>query len=362
MRTTTLASALPRATLATALLLSACGPKPEPLPPEPPPAEPLPAAEPTPPAPPAPTLEELRQQKADAEAKQKLLKLEEDAKAERARWNDELRAQVTKLAETNWPSARAGLAAALKSEHRLPGHAERDGFRHPIETMTFLGLRPNMTVLEVGGGDGWYTELLAPVLAKRGKLMVTALDPSGPETAPATFYGRRFKHFIDKSPELGGKVQVVIVDPQDLKLGTEGEVDLAFAFREMHNWHRRGRRVPHNLSQIFAALKPGGVFGVVQHRAPEGANPDESAEKGYLPEAWVIEQAEAAGFVLDKKSEINANPKDTKDYSEGVWALPPVLRLGEKDKEKYVAIGESDRMTLRFKKPKTAPAKAGAKK
>ncbi len=207
-----------------------------------------------------------------------------------------------------------------------------------------------MTAMEVGGGDGWYTEILAPVLRSRGKLVVTALDPKGPETAPGTFYGRRFRHYLDKSEELSGRVEVVVVDPQNMVLGHEGQVDLALVFREMHNWHRRGRRVKANLEQIHAALKPGGTLGVVQHRAAEGANADQSAEKGYLPQAWVIEQAKAVGFVLVAKSEVNANAKDTKDYPEGVWSLPPALRQGDKDPEKFVAIGESDRMTLKFQK------------
>ncbi len=331
-------------------LLSACGPRP---PAEPPPvaAEPAPTPEPAP-APAGPSAEELEKQKADEAARKKLAQLEVDAKTERERWTDELRQSVKKLSEKTYPNAKAALQAALASPHRLPGHAERDAFRHPLETMTFLGLRPDMTVFEIGGGDGWYTELLAPVLAKKGKLLVTAADPNGPETAPATFYGRRFKHFIDKSEELSGRVEVVVIDAQNIQLGHAGQVDLAFAFREMHNWHRRGRRVKPNLEQVFAALKPGGIFGVVQHRAAEGADPDKSAEKGYLPEAWVIEQCKAVGFELAGKSEINANPKDTKDYSEGVWALPPALRLGDKDREKYLAIGESDRMTLKFQKPK----------
>ncbi len=317
------------------------------------PAAPVVAAPEPAPSPPEPTAEELKKREADAAALAKLEKLELDAKAERERWTDEMRASVKKLGERTYGSAREGLAATMKSPHRLPGHAERDAARHPVETMTFLGLRPTMTVLEVGGGDGWYTELLSPLLAKKGKLIVTASDPAGPETAPGTFYGRRFKHYIDKSAELSGKVEVVIVDPQDLRLGHPGQVDLAFAFREMHNWHRRGRRVRHNLEQVFAALKPGGTFGVVQHRAAPGSNPDETAEKGYLPEAWVIDQAAAVGFTLAGKSEVNANERDTKDHPEGVWTLPPILRLGDTDREKYVAIGESDRMTLKFTKPKT---------
>ncbi len=334
-------------------LLAACGPKPEPEPPTVAPPPPAPTVE-APPPPAAPSAEELAKKEADEAARKKLADLEVKAKAERERWTDELRESVKKLSGKKYWNATTGLQAALKSPHRQAGHAERDAARHPIKTMNFMGLRPDMTVLEIGSGAGWYTELLAPVLATRGKLLVTARDPNGPETESATFYGRRFKHYIDKSEELSGKVEVIIVDPKNMQLGHAGKVDLAFAFREMHNWHRRGRRVKPNLEQVFAALKPGGTFGVVQHRAAEGANPDESAEKGYLPEAWVVEQVEAVGFKLAKKSEINANSKDIKDYPEGVWTLPPTLRLKDKDRDKYVAIGESDRMTLKFTKPKAA--------
>ena len=149
-----------------------------------------------------------------------------------------------------------------------------------------------------------------------------------------------------------------LVIPDDKK----GTFDAVLSFRNLHGWQNRNV-LDKNLTAVFEALKPGGYLGVEAHRAKPGADPKESGKKGYLPEAYVIERAEAAGFKLDAKSEINANPKDTTDHPEGVWTLPPTLRLGDKDKEKYLAIGESDRMTLRFIKPKTAAkAPAPAKK
>lgn len=317
-------------------------PTPAPVASSPEPAEPE-EAEPQPEPKPDPAAEKL---KAD------WVKLEGLTADEKARWTPELEAQTEKLVTKKYWNVDQALKAALASPHRYPGNGDRDSQRHPAETLKFFGLKLTSHVLEVGGGAGWYTEILAPVLSARGKLYVTSRDWKGDKSERATYYGQRFKDFVDKSKALGGKIELVVIDRQDLDLGLEEQVDLAIAMREIHNWHRFGQRVPHNMQQVFKALKPGGSFGVVQHRAKPGANPDESAKQGYLPEAWVIEQAEKAGFELAAKSEINANPKDTTDHPEGVWTLPPGLRLGDKDRDKYVAIGESDRMTLRFVKPK----------
>lgn len=277
----------------------------------------------------------------------------EDAKAkaatEAARWTDELEAKAVALRDQKFESTEAALKAIVDAEHRVPGHADRNPHRHPVETLTFFGIAPDQTVVELGAGGGWYTEILAPLLVREGKLIVMSRDPEGPADSMATVYGQRLKMFLDKSPGLYGDIQVQIIDPENLDLGVEGEADLALAMREMHGWHNRGE-MDAWLKAVHAALKDGGTFGVVQHRAAEGADPAESSKKGYLPEAWVIEQVTAAGFELVEKSEINANPKDTKDYADGVWTLPPSYRLGDTDRAKYEAIGESDRMTLKFKK------------
>jgi predicted methyltransferase len=143
--------------------------------------------------------------------------------------------------------------------------------------------------------------------------------------------------------------------PTAIDLGPDGSADLVLTFRNTHGWVRDG--VAESVfGAAFRVLKPGGILGVTQHRAREGADPVESAKTGYVPEAHVVALAEAAGFELEERSEINANAKDTKDYPEGVWTLPPTLRLGEQDRERYLAIGESDRMTLRFRKPTAAAA------
>ena len=262
-----------------------------------------------------------------------------------------------KLADKAYPTGKAAIQAAVAGKHRKPGHADRDKQRHPVETLELFGFKPTMTVLEYGPGEGWYTELLAPALAKKGKLLVTNGDPNGPADQRATFYAQRVKLLLESAPEVYGKVETVTVDGKAPKLGREATVDLALVIRGLHGMNNSGT-LDAWLREIHGALKPNGVLGIVQHRAAPDANPEESSKKGYLPEKWVIERVEAAGFKLAGKSEVNANPKDTKDYPEGVWALPPTLQLGDKDREKYVAIGESDRMTLKFTKAKAKPAPA----
>jgi predicted methyltransferase len=217
-------------------------------------------------------------------------------------------------------------------------------------------------MLEYSPGDGWYTELLAPALAAKGKLLVTSADPKGPSEERSTFYGQRLQAFLETAPEAYGKVERVIV-PSSSKpaLNLKGTVDMVIVMRGMHGWTRE-KLTSAWLAEIHEALKPNGILGVEAHRAKADANPDDATKTGYLPEAWVIAQIEAAGFKLAGKSEVNANPKDTKDYAEGVWTLPPSYRLKDKDHDKYAAIGESDRMTLKFTKvtAKAAP-KAGKK-
>lgn len=250
----------------------------------------------------------------------------------------------------------AALKAALAGAHRSEANRARDAARHPIETLSFFGLRADMTVVELWpGGGGWYTEILAPTLRERGKLIATNFDASG-VTDPNDYRARVSKAFAEKlaaGPELYDRVGVVMVSPPaPFVLAPAGSVDLVLTFRNSHGWIEDGT-APAVYKAAFDALRPGGVLGVVQHRArPDDArDPKVIADGGYVREDSLIATIEAVGFKLDAKSEINANPRDTKDYEQGVWTLPPNLRLGEVDKEKYAAIGESDRMTLRFVKP-----------
>ena len=352
--------------LSSSFLLACGGSEPPPPASAPPPvASAAPLASAAPPvasAAPAPSAEPTPEERKTAEEHKKLsderAKWEEDNKAELARWTPEMHAAAKALADKAYPSLTAAINAAVAGKDRKPGNADRDPYRHPLKTLAFFGITPSMTVLEVGPGEGWYTELLAPTLAAKGKLLVTSADPSGPEDQRSTFNGQKLKAFLDRSPELFGKVQTVVVDNSAPKLGLSGTVDAVLLMREAHGMVNSGT-LDAFLGEIHAALKSGGILGVEEHRAKPDADPLESSKKGYLPEKWLVERIEGAGFKLAGKSEVNANAKDTKDYSAGVWALPPSLQLGDQDRAKYLAIGESDRMTLKFVK---APDATGGKK
>jgi len=268
------------------------------------------------------------------------------------------------------PTARVAVkpedfASVLAMPHRAADNTSRDPWRHPAETLAFFGVRPDSTVVELWPGGGWYTEILAPYLRDKGKLVVTVFDPNGPKeyygtaqsqklldrfAAEKAVFGDVGTATVKQDVVLGkdGKVEKITIHPFDL--APEGTVDVVLTFRNSHGWYRNDS-LAIVYGAAFRALKPGGIFGVEQHRAAEGADPNKTAEGGYLPEATVIEAAKSVGFELVESSEINANPKDTKDHPDGVWSLPPSLRGGEKDKAKFEAIGESDRMTLKFRKP-----------
>jgi len=344
-------------------LVLACGAPPQDPPHVPPAPEPATTtaasvAAPAPQKAPEPTPEEKKKAEEQKKLAEDRAKMELAAKAELARFTPELHAQAKALAEKSYPNTKAALGAVLASKHRVPGHAERDASRHPAETLELFGITPRSTVLEYGPGEGWYTEILAPTLAKQGKLFVTNTDPNGPIDQRSTYYGQRFKSFLDKAPELYGKTEVLMVGKEP-SLALEGKADVVVVMRALHGMQNSGK-LEAWLGELHKALKPGGVLGIEQHRAKADANPAESSKLGYLPEKWVIEKVEAAGFKLAGKSEINANPKDTKDYADGVWTLPPTFELGEKDHAKYAAIGESDRMTLKFVKVVPKAAKPAA--
>jgi predicted methyltransferase len=303
---------------------------------------------PAPPPPPSP--EELKKQADLKKLTDDRAQFEQDKQTEILRWTPELHAAAKAIAAGVYPSGHAAIQAAMAGTYRRPGNAARDAYRHPLQTLDFFGFKPTMTVVDVGPGEGWYTELLAPALAKKGKLIVTGSDPNGPLDQRATLNGQRWKAFLDTSPELYGNVQTVFVDQKEPKLGLDGTVDLILFFREVHGMYNSKVLTPW-LGEAFKSLKPGGILGIVQHRAKPDAKVEDTAKNGYVPEKWVIEQVEAAGFKLAGKSEANANAKDTKDYPEGVWSLPPTYREKDVNREKYKAIGESDRMTLKFVKP-----------
>jgi predicted methyltransferase len=244
------------------------------------------------------------------------------------------------------------LRAALNDgAARSPEERARDKYRHPVETLGFFGLNDSMHVVELWPGGGWFTTVLAPVVRDRGKLTITSFDPAGPADAYPTKSAKRLRERLDKHPELFGKVEVRTVrPPADIQLGPDGSADLVVTFRNFHNWMDGGYE-DKVLAAAFRVLKPGGILGIEEHRAAAGTPVEVSKKTGYVDEAYVVQRAEAAGFRLEGRSEVNANSADTKDYAEGVWALPPTLALKDKDRAKYEKIGESDRMTLKFRKP-----------
>jgi predicted methyltransferase len=264
------------------------------------------------------------------------------------RWTPEMHAAARALVDQDFPNGRAAIEAAMKGSHRAPGAADRDRYRHPAETLELFGFTTTMTVLDIAPGVGWYTELLAPALAKRGLYLTTIADPSGGRGSNwGTTLSDRFVFHIRQAPEIYGKVRLLDVAYDAPKIDLDGTVDMVLMMREVHmmkNWVTLDTW----LDLSHRALKPNGILGIEDHRAAPGTDPEQCATTGYLPEAWVIEKVEAAGFRLAARSEINANPKDTRDHPKGVWTLPPEYALKDVDREKYAAIGESDRMTLKF--------------
>lgn len=244
----------------------------------------------------------------------------------------------------------AALQTLIAGSHRSDTDKARDQYRHPAETLTFFGIKDNMTVVEIWPAAGWYTDILAPFLKERGTYYAVGIDPEAvSEVARATV--QKFTEKLAANPDLFSKIkQTVLAPPTKTDIAPEGSADMVLTFRNIHNWMARDQAAT-AFQAMYKALKPGGTLGVVEHRAKTDVPQDPKAKSGYVREDEVIKMAEQAGFKLVDRAEINANPKDTKDYPEGVWTLPPVLRLKEVDKEKYLAIGESDRMTLKFVKP-----------
>jgi predicted methyltransferase len=257
------------------------------------------------------------------------------------------------LAVQAQPAGDAALQAVLQGAHRSAANVARDAWRHPAETLSFFGLRPDQVVVELSPGAGWYTEILAPYLRERGQLLLGANDPVGPSE-----YGRRaasrLQQKLAAQPALYDRVQLRVFEPAagQLAYAQPASVDLVLTFRNVHNWLALGEdKTQAVFESAFRVLKPGGVLGVVEHRRPAGQPQDAKASSGYVHEATVIALAQQAGFKLAGRSEVNANPRDSADHAGGVWALPPTLANKEQDRERYQAIGESDRMTLKFVKP-----------
>lgn len=257
------------------------------------------------------------------------------------------------------PAADAGdmvpadaLAAAVAGSWRTPANVARDAYRHPRETLAFFGLRPGQTVVEITPGGGWYSEILAPYLRGSGQYVAAVVDPMAVDAGRGRDYQQKNKTELEAkfaaAPAQYDAARVVAYDPKAPVFGPAGSADLVLTFRNVHNW-RSGGQAEGMFKGFYNVLKPGGVLGVVEHRAK--ADVPATDKSGYVGQAQVIAMAQAAGFRLEDKSEVNANPRDTKDHPNGVWTLPPGNNHDPEDAAKYQAIGESDRLTLRFVKP-----------
>lgn len=256
------------------------------------------------------------------------------------------------LPESALEAGYGRLLEIANGNHRSAGNIARNQYRHPAQTLYFFGVEPDMTVVEIWPGLGWYTEILAPYLHDRGSLYAAGFSLRS-VTVPE--YRIRIQHEFEAkmraNPTVYGNVILSAMGPPiDWRIAPPGSADMVLTFRNVHNWIAGGYpRVA--FEAFYEALKPGGILGVVEHRAKPGTFVTEMIETGYVTENIVKQYAAAVGFEFVGASEVNANPKDTKDYPEGVWTLPPTLRLGDENREKYLAIGESDRMTLKFRKP-----------
>ena len=246
----------------------------------------------------------------------------------------------------------ATIAAAVADPRRSAANRLRDQYRHPRQTLEFFAVTSASKLVEIYPSGGWYTEILAPLLKSEGKYYAAHpwVDPNDKKARVEGI--RRFQAMLAADPVRFDAVEITAITPPDhTAIAPAGSADHVLTFRNVHNWLNAGN-AEGMFTAFFTALKPGGILGVVEHRAKPGTPLEQMKKFGYVTEDEVIRLAKGAGFELVARSEINANSKDTKDYAEGVWTLPPSYALGEKDKAKYQAIGESDRMTLKFRKPR----------
>lgn len=264
------------------------------------------------------------------------------------RWSRAISLCMLVVAGTSWAQSVALYAPLLRGAHRSPDNVTRDPYRHPAETLAFFGIQPHHTVVEIlPGSAGYYMEIMAPWLRSQGRYIAANRDTSLPQYIPDH---QRLLARLQDEAALYGHVVVTPFRADRHAIAPPGTADIVISFRNLHNWMERNE-LAESLRAFFLALKPGGVLGIVDHRAREDRPEAEQLAKGYVRQSSAITMIEQAGFKFVASSEVNANPKDTKDHPDGVWTLPPVYRMKETDRAKYQAIGESDRFTLKFIKP-----------
>lgn len=259
---------------------------------------------------------------------------------------------LTSISNYAFADTPVELEGWVAGPHRAASNVERNRYRHPVETLRFFGLDPSFTVVEIWPSGGWYTEILAPYLRNSGKYYAAGFALTAKRTPEwRKKVQKRFEAKLAERPALYDHVVVTELSiPERTEMAPKGSADMVLTFRNVHNW-MAGDYAQAMFDAMFAALKPGGTLGVVEHRAKPGTSVPQMIKSGYVTEAYIKQLAERAGFEFVASSEVNANPKDNADHPAGVWSLPPTLRLGEADQAKYLAIGESDRMTLKFVKP-----------
>jgi predicted methyltransferase len=242
------------------------------------------------------------------------------------------------------------LEKLMVGDHRSAANIARNESRHSIETLGFFGLKSDMTLIEIGPSGGWYTEILAPYMRDHGHYYGAHFSPNSRNIQQRRSL-ENFEAKLGTSPDLYGKAIIRnLHPPHETAIGPEKGADIALTFRNVHNWMARGLEQDF-FNAFYDNLKPGGILGVIEHRAPANSNKQYMIDSGYVSEAYVKQLADSAGLKFVESSEINSNKRDTKDHPEGVWTLPPNYRMGDIDRGKYAAIGESDRMTLKFIKP-----------
>jgi predicted methyltransferase len=246
-------------------------------------------------------------------------------------------------------AADPALDKAVADPRRGDAFRDRDRYRHPAEELEFFGIKPDASVVEIWPAGGYWTEILAPYLHDHGKLYTAGFPADtgreGTNKARATFQAK-----LDADPARYGNVMVSQFGKDHYEIAPPGSVDFVLTFRNLHNW-MPGGYADDAMAAFFKALKPGGIFGIEDHRAPTTSPQDPKAENGYVRQDYAVDLAKKAGFEFVGASEIDANPKDTKDWAKGVWTLPPELALGDQDRDKYLAIGEADNFVLKFRKP-----------